>query len=95
MNLSKSKYCNGIQCKKILWLDENKPEEKDASDDSILEQGNKVHDYAKNLFGNYTNIEYNSDLKVMISDTQRALKENANAITEASFAYKYRHTKMH
>ena len=24
MNLSKSKYCNGIQCMKMLWLDKNK-----------------------------------------------------------------------
>ena len=87
MNLSKSKYCSGLQCKKILWLEENKPEEKEESNESILEQGTKVHDYAKKLFGNCTNIEYNSDLKVMISDTQRALKENINVITEASFAY--------
>ena len=26
-NLSKSKYCKGIQCKKILWLDKYKPDE--------------------------------------------------------------------
>ena len=87
MNLSKSKYCSGLQCKKILWLEENKPEEKEESNESILEQGTKVHDYAKKLFGNNTNIEYNSELKVMISDTQRALKENASVITEASFTY--------
>ena len=24
--LSKSKYCKGMQCPKILWLDDNKPE---------------------------------------------------------------------
>ena len=29
MNLSKSKYCNGLQCKKMLWLDKYKPEEKE------------------------------------------------------------------
>ena len=26
MNLSKSKYCNGLQCKKMLWLDKYKSE---------------------------------------------------------------------
>ena len=87
MNLSKSKYCSGLQCKKILWLEENKPEAKEESNESILEQGTKVHDYAKKLFGNYTNIEYNPELKVMISDTQRALKENTSVIAEASFTY--------
>ena len=27
MNLSKSSYCRGIQCKKMLWLEKHKPEE--------------------------------------------------------------------
>ena len=88
MNLSKSRYCSGVQCKKILWLEKNKPEEKEEqNNESVLENGNKVHEYARKLFGKYTNIEYNSDLNVMISDTQEALEENANVITEASFVY--------
>ena len=36
MNLSKTKYCNGIQCKKMLWLLENKPEVKDEEDLDFL-----------------------------------------------------------
>ena len=28
MNLSKTKYCKAVQCKKQLWLEENKKEEK-------------------------------------------------------------------
>lgn len=88
MNLSKSKYCNGIQCKKILWLDKNKPDEKDDIDnESIMDNGTKVHDLAKNLFKNHVDIAYNSDLKVMISDTQTELSKNTNVITEASFVY--------
>lgn len=27
IGLSKSRYCKGIQCPKILWMDKNKPEE--------------------------------------------------------------------
>ena len=88
MNLSKSKYCNGIQCMKILWLDKNKPEEKeDINNESIMDNGNKVHDLAKNLFKNHVDIAYNSDLNVMINDTQEELSKNDNVITEASFAY--------
>ena len=26
MNLSKSRYCRGLQCKKMLWLEKNMPE---------------------------------------------------------------------
>ena len=29
MNLSKSKYCNAVQCKKILWLNKYKSEVKE------------------------------------------------------------------
>ena len=36
MNLSKSKYCDGITCNKKLWLKENKPDaESDSNDDSM------------------------------------------------------------
>jgi len=31
MNLSKSRYCKGIRCPKILWLDEHKSEVRDES----------------------------------------------------------------
>ena len=36
MKLSKSKYCNAIQCKKMLWLLNNKPEEKGEESDDLL-----------------------------------------------------------
>ena len=36
MYLSKSKYCNAVQCKKMLWLNEYKPEEKESLNESVL-----------------------------------------------------------
>ena len=36
MNLSKSKYCNGIQCKKMLWLDKYKSNVKEDIDNSAI-----------------------------------------------------------
>ena len=56
MNLSKSSYCRGIQCPKILWLDIHKS---DVRDDSVLNQavfdtGNKVGDLAMGYYGAYT-----------------------------------------
>ena len=89
MNLSKSKYCNGIQCKKMLWLEKYKPKEKEEIDnDSIMEQGNAVHEVARYLFGEHINIEYTDNLNEMIKDTYRTIESYRDIIiTEASFNY--------
>jgi len=89
MNLSKSKYCNGIQCKKMLWLLKYKPEEMGEIDnESVLDNGIEVGNLAKKIFGKYIDIEFNEDLNFMIEDTLSAIKNNENAvITEASFVY--------
>ena len=89
MKLSKSKYCNGIQCRKMLWLDKYKKDYKeDSGVDSVFDNGNDVHEVARKLFGNDINIEFNENLNIMISDTKDALKNRKVVITEASFAYK-------
>ena len=89
MNLSKSKYCNGIQCKKMLWLDKYKSNVKEDIDNSaIMDNGNDVHEVARKLFGDDINIKFNENLNVMIEDTKEALKNDKAIITEASFAYK-------
>lgn len=89
MNLSKSRYCRGIQCKKMLWLEQNKPEEKENdNNESILEQGNIIHEVARYLFGNHINIEYTDNLNEMIKDTYRTIDSYKDIIiTEASFNY--------
>ena len=89
MNLSKSRYCRGLQCKKMLWLEKYKPEEKEEiSNDSILEQGNMVHEVARYLFGEHINIEYTESLSEMIKDTYRTIESYKDVIiTEASFTY--------
>ena len=86
MNLSKSKYCDGITCNKKLWLKENMPEvEDDVNNDSILETGREVGELARGLFGDYYNIEFNNDLNIMVNDTKNAIDKGYNIITEASF----------
>lgn len=89
MNLSKSKYCQGIQCNKILWLNKYKPEVKDEiNNESVLENGTRVGEIAKCLFGDYIDIEFNENLSHMIKDTNEAINNNKDAIiTEASFDY--------
>lgn len=90
MNLSKSSYCRGIQCKKILWLEKHKPEEKqETNNDRILEQGNDIHEVARYLFGSHINIEYRENLSQMIEDTMNTIDSYKDVIiTEASFTYK-------
>ena len=88
VHLSKSKYCKAKQCNKILWLNKYKPEcaEKTASE-SVLENGTEVGELARKLFGEYINIEYQSDLSKMIEQTKRYIEKAPNIITEASFDY--------
>ena len=89
MNLSKSRYCRGLQCKKILWLEKNKPEVMtETNNDAVLEQGNAVHEVARYLFGEHINIEYTANLNEMVKDTYRTIESYPDVvITEASFNY--------
>lgn len=88
VNLSKSKYCKCVQCKKIIWLNKYKPElAVQTARESVLENGTKVGELAKGLFGEYEDVEFNKDLNVMINQTQELLKNKPNIITEASFNF--------
>lgn len=50
LNLSKSKYCKGVQCPKMLWLEKNKYNEAiDKSSELVLENGTKVGELARGL----------------------------------------------
>ena len=86
--LSKSSYCKCVQCKKILWLKKYRPEYVvQTAKDSVLENGSRVGELAKGLFGEYQDIEFNENLNIMIEKTQQVLKNKPNIITEASFNY--------
>lgn len=88
MQLSKTRYCRGIQCKKMLWLDMYKPEEAMGVDnDSVLENGTEVGELAKNLFGEHSDIPFSKDLSQMIKRTEELLLNENIVITEASFQF--------
>ena len=71
--LSKSRYCNGLQCHKMLWLDEYKSNEKsEVNNDSVLDNGTEVGIVAKDLFGSQIDIKINTNLQQMIDDTNKA-----------------------
>ena len=63
MNLSKSKYCKDAQCPKMLWMENNMPEQFDDSvmDENILETDNRVGDLAMGYFGDFAEVPYSCD----------------------------------
>lgn len=87
--LSKSRYCSGIQCPKMLWMKKYKKEEFDESvlNTSILEAGNQIGDLAMGYFGDYTEIPFSDDLKDMIQNTKKEIDKGTGVICEASFEY--------
>ncbi|MGF7003435.1 hypothetical protein M2149_001836 [Lachnospiraceae bacterium PFB1-21] len=88
MYLSKSKYCAGIQCPKILWLDRNKPEQRAEQDTSHMEVGNQVGDLAMEYFGEYVEVPFDREqMGNMLTTTQKLIDARTPVICEASFTY--------
>ena len=86
-NISKSRYCNAVQCPKMLWLKKNKPEVFDDSvmNEAVLETGNEVGDLAMGIFGDYIEVPFDQNVGLMVKETERLLEENTPVIAEASF----------
>jgi hypothetical protein len=89
MNLSKSKYCTGVQCPKMLWMKKNMPEQFNQAvmNEDILTTGNKVGDLAMQYFGEFIEIPFDLGINGMLDKTQELLKENIPVICEATFQY--------
>ncbi len=85
--LSKTRYCNAVQCPKMLWLRQYKPEVFDDSvmNEAVLKTGNEVGDLAMGLFGDFVEVPY-GDLKKMIHTTEEQIKQKTPVICEASFS---------
>lgn len=86
--LSKSRFCSAVQCPKMLWLKQNKPEEfnNDVMDENVLKTGSAVGDLAMGLFGPYVEVPF-GDLTDMIDETDRLINDGVSVIAEASFSY--------
>jgi hypothetical protein len=53
IRISKSKYLNGLQCKKLLWYIYNEPDvipEPDEATQAIFDQGHLVETMQRNYF---------------------------------------------
>lgn len=87
LHLSKSRFCSAVQCPKMLWLMQNRPEQFDNSvmNENILNTGTEVGRKARELFGHYTEIPF-GDLKEMVERTKVLIDNGEPVIAEASFA---------
>ena len=87
-NLSKSRYCEGFQCLKILWLNKNKPEVAEEQDnEALFKQGAEVGELARGLFGEYKIIEFDQGFANMIKETEEEIKKGTEIIAEATFSF--------
>ena len=87
-NLSKSKYTLGTTCEKKLWLSVYKPEEEEKlENEEVLQNGNRIGELARYLFGDFNLIDFNKGFESMIKDTKELLNEKPNIICEASFSF--------
>lgn len=86
--MSKSKYCKGIQCPKILWLDKNMPDKAvETTSDSIFENGTEVGEYARLYFDGCKAVKFNYNKNIMCRETMELISSGVNVIAEASFMY--------
>ena len=86
-SLSKSRYCSGVQCPKMLWLKQNIPEEFDEScmNQSVLDTGLAVGDLAMGLFGDFVEVPYGKPGE-MAKATLPLMEQKVPVIAEASFS---------
>ncbi len=85
--LSKSRYCQCVQCEKILWLNEYNPKGSAVEDnEAIFETGRKIGELAKGLFGDYEDVKYDKR-STMVKKTEELLQNKPNIIAEASFSF--------
>ena len=88
IHLSKSKYCQCVQCKKMFWLGKYRKYCASGEDKTaIFETGHRIGELAKGLFGDYEDVPFDITLTPMIERTEELLQNKPNIITEASFSY--------
>ena len=87
-NMTKTEFCKGVQCPKILWLDSHMPEKAaDVAPGHVLKTGSYAGEIARNYYGSCSLVEYAEDKGKMIEETQRLMEGGEKNIAEAAFSY--------
>ncbi len=84
MSLTKSRYLNGLQCLKLLWITVNEPKRipaPDASTQRIFDQGHLVGELAKTLFPGGITVP-NDSFKGNLEMTRKLIRQR-NPLFEA------------
>ena len=85
-DISKSKYCRGIQCPKMLWMDIHMPEKaEDVLSETVMANGNMVGELAREYFGSYELVPFDYQKQVMADKTAELMKAGTENIAEAAF----------
>ena len=85
-DLSKSRYCKGLQCPKILWMDAYHPEKaENVLSEQVMKNGNLVGDLARQYFGEYALVDFSYVKSEMTEKTQALIASGAENIAEAAF----------
>lgn len=84
--LSKTKYCRGFQCPKMLWMDLHMPEEGvNVLSETVAANGHMVGELARRYFGSYSLVDSGCGRQAMAGQTQRLMEAGAENIAEAAF----------
>ena len=94
MGVTKTDFMRGMQCRKMLWLDKHKPNEKVIPPETQikLDKGNEFGDSAMGMFGPYVEVTtYKQDGRLdyaqMIEKTRGCISLDVAVICEAAFSY--------
>ena len=87
--LSKSRFCEGVRCPKMLWMEKYAEDRGREIDNSLIfENGHRVGALAQPWYGDFVEVEFDRDNKPkMIAETEELLREGHVNICEASFGY--------
>lgn len=94
MGITKTDFVRGLQCKKMLWLDRHRPEEKVIPPEvrARLDAGNEFGDSMMCIFGEYEEVtafkpDGSLDFKRMLERTRECLEEGVRVICEGAFLW--------
>lgn len=94
MGVTKTDFVRGLQCRKMLWLDSHKPQEKIIPEEvqKRLDAGNEFGDGAMGMFGEYVETtayrpDGRLDYAAMLKKTEECLLAGVPVVCEAAFSW--------
>lgn len=88
--ITKTKYVDYMECINRAWLDNyKKAEKKDDTSNNQIKEGEKIGEFARSIFGEYTLIKPSDDYSFgeLIDHTKKSLAAGDSVICEATFEY--------